>query len=595
MILQSLCEYYQRKADLDEIAPTGLQRKEIPFIIVIDSEGNFLRIEDTREGEGKTKRAKTFLVPLKAGRQSNIKANLLWDKAEYSLGVSETDNKKTEEKRLAFLKKLEETFISAPALDIVKPLIHFLKNNPAQSISDALNKGCDESSLKIWNNEISKGKVNLTFKLDGDSNTFADNEALRDSYLNSEKSETSGSVRCLITGEKCEPKRIHSLIQGVLNAQPSGAAIISFNLDAFKSYGKDQNHNAPVSPEAEFQYTTALNQLLEKGSKNKVTIGDSTTVFWAEKKNPLEDDFCAFFGCTAKDNPDAEINAVRNLYQGVYTGRGSESTSTRFYVLGLAQNNARISIRFWLQGTVSEFVKNIKQHFDDLEIIRSSEDQGHYSLFWILSAISQENETSNVPSVIAGNIVESILTGGCYPQTMLQQTLRRIRATQDVSRIRAAVLKAYLNRFNRIYQKTEKEITMSLDKENKNIGYLLGRLFSTLERIQKDANPELKLNTTIKDRFYGAASATPVTVFSQLLRSAPHHLSKMENVGHKIKKERLLGEIFQGISDIPAHLSMQDQARFAIGYYHQRQDFFTKKEKNESLKADEQKTQEQLI
>ncbi|NCB44424.1 MAG: type I-C CRISPR-associated protein Cas8c/Csd1, partial [Clostridia bacterium] len=517
---------------------------------------------------------------------SGVKANLLWDTAEYSLGISENANKKTEEKRLAFLNKLEETFIDAPALDIVKPLIHFLKSNPAQSISDALNKKCDESSLKIWNDEISKGKVNLTFKLDGDSNTFADNEALRDSYLNSGKSETSGSVRCLITGDKCIPEATHASIKNVLGAQSSGAALISFNLSAFKSFGKDQNHNAPVSEEAAFKYTTALNQLLEKGSNNKVTIGDSTTVFWAERKNPLEDDFPAFFGYTIKDNPDAEIKAVQNLYQGVYTGRETEYSSTRFYVLGLSPNASRISVRFWLHGTVSEFAKNIKQHFDDLEIIRPPKDQGHYSLFWILSAISQENKTSNIPPVIAGNIVESILTGRCYPQTMLQQTLRRIRATHDISRIRAAVLKAYLNRFNRTYQKPEKEITMSLDTENKNIGYLLGRLFSALERIQEDANPGL--NATIKDRFYGAASATPVTVFPQLLKLAQHHLSKMENVGYRINRERLLGEIFQGISDIPAHLSMEDQARFAIGYYHQQQNFFTKKVKNESEKTNEQ-------
>lgn len=593
MILQSLCDYYRRKADSGNIAPTGLQYKEIPFIVVIDSEGNFLRIEDTREGEGKTKRAKTLLIPHEVGRQNNIKANLLWDKAEYSLGVSETDNEKTEEKRLAFLNKLEETFISALALDIVKPLIHFLKSNPAQSISDALNKGCDESSLKIWNNEISKGKANITFKLDGDSNTFADNEALRDSYIHSEKSAPSGSVRCLITGEKCNPKATHPKIKNVLGAQTSGAALISFNKDAFTSFGKKQNHNAPVSEEAAFKYTTALNQLLEKGSNNKVTIGDSTTVFWAERKNPLEDDFPAFFGYTMKDNPDAEIKAVQNLYQGVYTGRETEYSSTRFYVLGLSPNASRISVRFWLHGTVSEFAKNIKQHFDDLEIIRSPKDQGHYSLFWILSAISQENKTSNIPPVIAGNIVESILTGRCYPQTMLQQTLRRIRATHDISRIRAAVLKAYLNRFNRTYQKPEKEITMSLDTENKNIGYLLGRLFSALERIQKDANPGL--NATIKDRFYGAASATPVTVFPQLLKLAQHHLSKMENVGYRINGERLLGEIFQGISDIPAHLSMEDQARFAIGYYHQRPFSFPNKIKNESENTNEQETQEQLI
>jgi CRISPR-associated protein Csd1 len=258
---------------------------------------------------------------------------------------------------------------------------------------------------------------------------------------------------------------------------------------------------------------------------------------------------------------------------------------------------------------ISELEKNFKQHFNDLRIKVNKNYFISYSLFNILFSISikkkedkknnEEEPEVSVPPVIAGDITKAILTGGLYPQTMLQQTIRRIRATQNstedrnVFHIRVAILKAYLNRFNRIYQKPEKEITMSLDTENKNIGYLLGRLFSALERIQEDANPGL--NTTIKDRFYGAASATPVTVFPQLLKLAQHHLSKMENVGCRINGERLLGEIFQGISDIPAHLSMEDQARFAIGYYHQRPFSFPNKIKNESENTNEQETQEQLI
>jgi CRISPR-associated protein Csd1 len=617
MILQSLCGYYQRKADLGEIAPFGLQYQEIPFVIVIDRNGNFIQIEDTREKKGKYGRAKKILVPAEMlGRSGKIgknpkanKSNLLWDNPEFVFGLPKTKSE-VDLKRILFLEKLKKTFSESPASDIVAPLIWFLENNPVQEIERILNERKDETALKNWN-ELSQNTTAtgsnkcITFRMDGDLRTFAENKELLRAYLKNKETKNPGFVRCLITGVKCNPEETHPKIKNVSNAQSSGASIISFNEDAFESFGKKQNHNAPVSPEAIFQYTTALNQLLETDSPNRVIIGDTTTVFWAERKNPLEDDFPSLFGSAAKDNPDSNLSSIRNLCKRVFTGKDSENSATRFYILGLAPSNARISVRFWLSGTVSEFDKNIKQHFDDLEIQGAPYEPVNYSLGDILLSLApkkkkdkedkKKNEEEkerevNAPPVIAGDIAKAIFTGGLYPQTMLQQTLRRIRATQDVSRIHAAILKAYFNRFNRIYQKPEKEITMSLDTENKNIGYLLGRLFSTLERVQEDANsaPEKiqgdanpRLNATIKDRFYGAASATPVTVFPQLLKLAQHHLSKIRKQdskkGQDVEKERnqLLTEIFDGIpsSGFPAHLSMQDQARFAIGYYHQLQNF----------------------
>jgi len=281
-----------------------------------------------------------------------------------------------------------------------------------------------------------------------------------------------------------------------------------------------------------------------------------------------------------KDDPDRDVLVVKNLYASIEQERGASNSSTRFFVLGLAPNAARISVRFWHTGTVAEFSGKIRRHYDDLEIVRSSRDQGKYSLFWYLVDIATEHKADNIPPNLAGNITRAILDGSPYPATLLQQTVRRIRAEQEVTRIRAALLKAYLNRFQRTYPSNEKEILVALDPANTNPGYLLGRLFAVLEKIQEDAQPGI--NATIRDRFYGAASASPVTVFTQLLKLKNHHLAKLDNPSFRIGHEKRLTEIVGNLPvDMPRHLAIEDQARFAIGYYHQRQALFTKSDKPE--------------
>lgn len=573
MILQALYDYYQRKAADPEslIAPEGFEWKEIPFVILIDREGHFIALEDTREGEGKKKKAKQYLLPksvVRTGPRGWQTSFLLWDHYGYVLGharsESDKDRAMAEKQMPSFIKRIQGLPADVKSDEGVMAVIRFYENGEYEKVKEAEN----------WDECTKIVGCNMSFRLDGEFDLVPCRDAIK-MYVKSQIGDGADDATglCLVTGKNAEIARIHS--DTPINKDSK--KFVSFQKSSgYDSYGKEQAFNAPISKSAEFAYTTALNMLLGKESKNKVQVGDATTVFWSEKEDVFEEDFPAFFGYS-KDNPDADVQAVKSLYEGIKSGHAQTDSKTRFYVLGLAPNSARISVRFWHTGTIAEFAGNIRQHFDDLDIIRSSKDSGHFSMFWLLFAMAHEGKVDNVPPNLSGQIFQSVITGGLYPATMLQQAIRRIRATQDVTRIQASILKSYLNRFSRIYKTKAEEITVALDPTNNNPGYRIGRLFAVLERIQEKAS-SATLNSTIRDRFYGAASSTPVTVFPQLLKLKNHHLGKIDE-SFKNYYERLIGEIIDGIGgSMPSHLSMEDQARFAIGYYHQRQDFFKKKD-----------------
>lgn len=572
MILQALYEYYQRKAvdPNSHIAPEGWEWKEIPYRIVIDRNGKFVAIEDMREGEGRKKRAKKFLVPQSVKRTVGKAANLLWDNIEYALGANPRNRDDIEERFNLFKDRIKNE-IDIENSSSIKYLIEFLENNPVQQIE---NSGYAE----LWNKILEENPF-IVFKIDGEQHSSLCDE-IRDKTL---KIEENFDSTCLITGEKATVARLHPSIKGVRGGNTSGGALVSYNLPAFNSYNKTQNYNAPISNRAAFAYTTALNVLLAKDSQNKITIADSTIVFWSEKEtkeiNPEEIfPWVIAMQKSERDDPDAGVNKIKKLFEAIQTGQLSSERTNHFYVLGLAPNAARISVRFWKAPSLEDFGKNIKQHFEDFEIVHGLKEQKYLSLYQILSATALQYKMENVPPNLAGAVIESIIDGNLYPQSLLQQCIRRIRAEQTVNRNRAAILKACLNRKIRIQKLNQKEITMSLDPNNTNVAYRTGRLFAVLEKIQEEANPGI--NATIRDRYYGAASSSPITVFPRLLSLKNSHLKKL-NEGRKIYFEKLIGEIISEISSFPTNLSLNEQANFAIGYYHQRQDFFTKKSDKE--------------
>ena len=577
MILQALKDYYDRKAADPEgdIAPLGLEWKPLEFLIVIKNDGDFVAIEDLRQPKGKKLVGKRFLIPRsipRSGSKSYATTFLLWDHIGYLLGLPADDQKSPKQlgSWIDSLNRLPDSVKKEPAVGAV--IKFYEKNQTNAALLDPNLEACLKSV-----------PCNMSFRLDSDLMPVAGKPAVLE-YAKAEMSsldEEDGSLQtgyCLVSGELDVIKKTHA--KTPINKDNN--SLVSFQVNSgYDSYGKEKALNAPIGRISEFAYITALNTLL-KSDYQRLAIADSVCVFWSARESHFESEFSYLFDeSRIRDDPDQFSNHVKALYSSIESGAYlDDECDQKFFVLNLTPGGGtRISVRDWQVGTIGEFAVKVRQYYEDLRIVKPPSEPEFYSLWRLFISIATQDKIENIPPNVAGDFMRSILAGTPYPQTLLQAVLRRIRSDSSEWKwpARAAMVKAILNRYLRTHpNKNEKEIEMALDIEQPSVGYQLGRLFAALEKIQEEGNPGI--NSTIRERYYGAACSSPVTVFGTLMRLKNHHLAKIENKGRVVNLERLVSEIVGNLDDFPAHLDLHGQGRFAIGYYHQRQDLFTKKD-----------------
>lgn len=599
MILQALHDYYQRRCDDPDpsrrLPAFGLEHKEVAFVFELDRGGALKNTVDLRQPQGTRKVGSPRLLPKAVKKTSGIKANLLWENAEYVLAQPEPKKldaarqKGKEDEYRQRLLAMQQAFVEriealpSQALDDagVQAVLAFLRADPAQQLAAA---GLLD--------EVAAGSAAITFRLIDQPEALVSQRpavaphvvAVDDDDAPTGDDRPTPPALCLVSGTVGPVERLHSAVKGVWGAQTSGANIVSFNLDAFNSYGKAQGANAPVGKAAAFAYTTALNALLARGSAQRMQVGDTSTVFWAERADVLEDELAALLGVD-QDDPHAHTQQVKALFESIHQGGFDGARGrNRFFVLGLAPNAARIAVRFWQVAPLADIAERVRQWFDDLAMARPAyETDEHPALKSLLRSLVLAGDLARLPPGLSGDVLRAVFGGTPLPALWLNLAVQRCRAEQQVPYHRAAAIKACLNRSIRHARKPEEVYTSMLDPSNTHPAYRLGRLFAVLEKIQEQSAGG-SLNKTIRDRYYGAASSTPASVLPLLLKLKNHHVGKLDDRGQRMlyrafqdqRPDDYIGEVLSGVGDIPSHLSLPEQGRFALGYYHQRHAFFSK-------------------
>ena len=543
MILKALYDYYNRCGNLPA---SGMEEKEIGFVIVISKEGKFVRFEDCRIDN---KQAKTYLVKKHVGRSSAVVANYLYDNSSYVLGYAENAKAKKDVKEQttkrsdkestcleAFKEKVDSIYKVYPENNDLAAICKFYQQNKEEILSSISQDSLWEDIKK----NLSKKYSTFSFRIDGDLKIVAEKKELL--QLENSEDDNKGNGFCLITGNK--GTTVDTTTATMIPGSQATAKLVAFQVNSgYDSYGKKKCGNAPISKDAEFAYTTALNAMLQKGSHNKFGVGNRTFVFWAssnaEAAEQTEESLFDLLGFAdeEQDDPNARIEQVRKVFTSIYSGTLKTSLDDRFYILGLAPNSARIAVVYWSECSLKEFAEKILRHFDDMEIIDTRKDGKPYmGIKSILAAVTLNGKQSEATPNLPEAVVKSIFQGTPYPFTLFSACIRRIRAesgNKDNNAIRIArmaIIKAYLNRIN----DNNKKINTMLDKSNTNQGYLCGRLFAVLDKIQEDANGI----RSICERYMNAASATPASVFATILNLSYHHMEKLTNESRKISMKR---------------------------------------------------------
>lgn len=571
MILQSLVSYYEALAEKGEIARPGWAQVKVSWALEIDENGKLLAMLPlkTRSENGKKMIPRTMLLPAPVKRTVGIFGNYLYDNSSYILGFDGKGNQERTARCFEASKELHRSILGGVDDPAAKAICTFFDN--------WIPEGRQENPLFGDCLDDLYAGANLVFLFHG--KFVQEYPALARAWQ--EYYDDGGDapkMRCLITGQEVIPEKTHPAIKGVRDAQPSGAALISFNAPAYCSFCREQNLNAPVGKYAAFAYTTALNTLLADNRHVK-QVGDTTIVYWSEEADTQSQDvFAAILdgaGDTVTDKDLDDVMTAVSLGEAVDWNGLPVKPNNRFYVLGLAPNAARISVRFFLMDPFGNMVRNMKEHYERLEIVPDNRNKWKNIPLWALLRETANQKTNDKPSPqMSGDMLRAVLTSGRYPATIYNQVNLRIRAEHDITRGRAAIIKAYL--LQNTQEDHLKEVsTVALNEQSEYTPYVLGRLFSVLEGTQQAANPGI--NSTIKDRFFNSACATPAAVFPILLKLANSHLRKLEG-GMQSYWSKQIGDLTVKLDGFPYNLSLHDQGAFILGYYHQTQKRYEKKE-----------------
>mgnify|MGYP004520075875 FL=1 len=576
MILQALARYYEDLLSRGEIDAPGWTPAKISYALCLNEKGRLTQVVPTMEEVSKGKKTvlqpQVFPLPAAVKRTVGIDSNFLWDNSTYLLGVDQKG--KPERSRDCFAAAAQKHHAVLDGIDssIARAILAFFDTwQPSQA--------AEHSALAGLLEEVTAG-ANLLFRVDG---CYPQKDvAIREAWQSYRESSNPDAVRmqCLVTGREDEITATHPAIKGVRDAQSSGAALVSFNAPAFCSYGREQNFNAPVGKYAAFAYTAALNHLL--ADRNNVQlIGDTTVVCWAEGADPAYQSFAmtAFFGAESGLSDNDLRAALKRLADGLPCDDLGIDPERPFYILGLAPNAARLSVRFFLRDSFGRLMKNVNDHYERLKIINARYEV--VPLWALLRETVNLNSRDKSPSpAMAGAVARAIFSGGPYPASLLEAVMLRIRAERNITWGRAAIIKAYY--LKNPHKDCPKEVlTVSLNEASTDTAYTLGRLFSVYEAVQQAANPGI--NATIKDKYFNSAAAMPASIFPILNNLCQKHLRKLDG-RLRVYYDKQIMELKGRLGEsYPPRMTLAQQGSFDLGYYHQTQKRYTKKEEEKNV------------
>lgn len=575
MILQSLVDFYEALAAEGKIEKNGWNKAKISFALVLNLKGELTGADDIREevekGKKKVIAPKEMSLPSPVKRSSGIAPNFLWDNISYLLGADEKGKPERARKCFEASGEKHRALLNGIDDDMARAVLLFFDHwDPDQAP--------DHPALREYWKEMNAG-ANLTFRVDG--RYLTESDAIREAWDHYYGQNEGESAFCLVTGKYGTIARLHPSIKGIAGAQSSGASLVSFNAPSYCSYDKEQGANSPVSEYAAFAYTSALNYLISD-MKHRETLGDTTILYWCmEKVTAYQDVFSMMWKGEAEGMDPEQLTSVMNAIAGGHAVEWESVTiqpDDRFYILGLSPNAARLSVRFFLVSTFGRIVRNLKRHYENISIVHGPKEKDHLSLWRLISETVNQNSRDKKPAPqLAGDLARAVLEGRPYPATLYDGVQLRIRADRKVTYGRAAIIKAYLTQ--RPQGITKEVLTVSLNEESKYTPYVLGRLFSVLEGLQNAANPGI--NTTIRDRYFNSACATPAVVFPTLLKLAQNHLKKLSG-GLRVYYDKQMTELVSYLDmEFPDRLSLKEQGTFQLGYYHQTQARYEKKNRTD--------------